>query len=109
MNVFCYPGVLRNGGVSGLLGAAPGVLPCFGYKARVPFANGKFDRTEVDLRLGDVLVEAKLTESDFHQGWKGFWLCSGRFEVVVLFGMLSLVAQFAYWSRIVRGLNQEHA
>src|SRR6266481_4268468 len=43
------------------------------------------------------------------QGWKGFWPCSGRFEVVVLFGMLSLVAQFVYWSRIVSGLNQEHA
>ena len=28
---------------------------------------------------------------------------------VVLFGMLSLVAQFVYWSRIVSGLNQEHA
>ena len=28
------------------------------------------------------------------QGWKGFWPCSGRFEVVVLFGMLSLVAHF---------------
>ena len=24
------------------------------------------------------------------QGWKGIWPCSGRFEVVVLFGMLSL-------------------
>ena len=43
------------------------------------------------------------------QGWKGFWPCSGRFEVVVLFGTLSLLAQFAYWSRIVSGLNQEHA
>ncbi len=48
------------------------------------------------------------------QAWKGFWLCSvwlcsGRLEVVVLFGMLSLVAQFVYWSRIVSGLNQEHA
>jgi len=43
------------------------------------------------------------------QGWKGFWPCSGRFEVVVLFGMLSLVAQFVYWSWIVSGLNQEHA
>jgi hypothetical protein len=37
------------------------------------------------------------------QGW------SGKFEVVFLFGMLSLVAQFVYWSRIVSGLNQEHA
>jgi hypothetical protein len=43
------------------------------------------------------------------QGWKGFWPCSGRFEVPVLFGMLSLVAQFVHWSRIVSGLNQEHA
>jgi hypothetical protein len=43
------------------------------------------------------------------QGWKGFWPCSGRFEVVVLFGILSLAAQFVYWSRIVSGLNQEHA
>jgi hypothetical protein len=43
------------------------------------------------------------------QGWKRFWPCSGRFEVVMLFGMLSLVAQFVYWSRIVSGLNQEHA
>ena len=30
------------------------------------------------------------------------------FEVVVVFGTLSLVAQFVYWSRIVSGLNQEH-
>jgi len=28
---------------------------------------------------------------------------------VVLFGILSLAAQFVYWSRIVSGLNQEHA
>jgi hypothetical protein len=34
---------------------------------------------------------------------------SFRFEVVVLFGMLSLVAQFVYCLRIVSGLNQEHA
>jgi hypothetical protein len=29
--------------------------------------------------------------------------------VVVLFGTLSLVAQFLYWSRIVNGLNREQA
>ena len=50
-----------------------------------------------------------LLRRDEGQGWKGFWLCSRRLEVVVLFGMLSLVAQFVYWSRIVSGLNQEHA
>ena len=41
------------------------------------------------------------------QGWGGFWPCSGRFEVMVLYVVLSLLAQFAYWSRIVSGLNQE--
>jgi hypothetical protein len=40
-------------------------LPVFGWKARVPLASGRFDRTEVDMRWGGLLVEAKLTETDF--------------------------------------------
>jgi hypothetical protein len=44
--------------------------PCFGYKAPAPLANGRLDRTEVDLRLGDLLIEAKLTESDFQSARK---------------------------------------
>jgi hypothetical protein len=43
------------------------------------------------------------------QGWDGFWPCSGRLEVVLLYFVLSLLSPFAFWSRIVRGLNQEHA
>ena len=40
--------------------------PIFGWKARVPLAPmGAFDRTEVDMRLGSLLVEAKLTEVGF--------------------------------------------
>ena len=70
MNVFCYPGVSKDRKISRLLGAEPGTSACFGYKARVPLANGKSDRTEVDLRLGDLLVEAKLTESDFQNARK---------------------------------------
>ena len=34
------------------------------------------------------------------QGWGGFWPCSGRLEVVVLYFVLSLLAHFAFWSRI---------
>jgi hypothetical protein len=70
MNIFCYPGVSRDGRILALLGAEPGVTPCFGYKARVPLANARFDRTEVDLRLGDLLIEAKLTEHDFQTASK---------------------------------------
>jgi len=65
MNVFCYPGVLQDARVLGLLGVEQGSEAEFGFKARVPLASGLFDRTEVDLKLGDLLIEAKLTESDF--------------------------------------------
>ena len=65
MNVFCFPGVFDDGGVPALLGLDAAEAPEFGMKARVPLANGKFDRTEVDMRLGNLLVEAKLTEADF--------------------------------------------
>lgn len=65
MNIFCTPGVAESPAVRGLLGVDEISAPIFGWKARVPFANGRFDRTEVDMRLGSLLVEAKLTESDF--------------------------------------------
>ncbi len=65
MNVFCYPRVFQDRRLCRCLGVEPGARPEFGVKARVPLAGDKFDRTEVDMRLGDLLVEAKLTESDF--------------------------------------------
>ncbi len=69
MNIFCHPSLSKSK-VAALLGIEPGLTPCFGYKARVPLASGKFDRTEVDLRLGDLLIEAKLTESNFQRAEK---------------------------------------
>ncbi|HMD87488.1 MAG TPA: hypothetical protein VKO18_22600, partial [Terriglobia bacterium] len=53
--------------------------------------------------------ESTTVEKHSREGYNLAAPCSGRFEVAVLFGMLSLVAQFVYWSRIVSGLNQEHA
>jgi hypothetical protein len=82
MNIFCHPGVLREGRVLTLLGAEPSPSLYFGYKARVPLANGRFDRTEVDLRLGDLLVEAKLTESDFQSAGKSVLLSYRDFSEV---------------------------
>ncbi|MBZ5629826.1 MAG: hypothetical protein LAO06_13285 [Acidobacteriia bacterium] len=67
MNVFCFPGVFDDGRAFSLLGLESGAAPEFGFKARVPLLGGKFDRTEVDMRLGSLLVEAKLTESDFQK------------------------------------------
>jgi len=65
MNIFCAPGVAESGEVRSVLGVEDPAEPIFGWKARVPLSNGRFDRTEVDMRLGSLLVEAKLTEVGF--------------------------------------------
>jgi hypothetical protein len=65
MNIFCHPGVCNNKTVASLLGTAATDVPEFGYMARVPLLNGRGDRTEVDMKLGNLFVEAKLTEGSF--------------------------------------------
>lgn len=67
MNVFCTPGVVESAAVRAMLGVETDDAPVFGWKARVPLKSGLFDRTEVDLRWGSLLVEAKLTETDFQK------------------------------------------
>ena len=65
MNIFCYPGITSRRELSLLLGTEPGCVPEFGFMPRVPLVTNVVERTEVDVRLGDVLFEAKLTEGDF--------------------------------------------
>jgi hypothetical protein len=65
MNVFCHPGIMEDSRLAWLLGLESMTSPEFGVRARVPLMEGKFDRTEVDMRIGDLLVESKLTEADF--------------------------------------------
>jgi len=65
MNVFCYPRLFADGKLARLLGLAEKDEPVFGFRAHVPLTSGLSDATEVDMRLGHTLFEAKLTESDF--------------------------------------------
>src|SRR6266446_1814981 len=65
MNIFCYPGVTRRTEVCGILGIEPGSLPEFGFMPRVPLFSEATERTEIDMKLGPMLFEAKLTEGDF--------------------------------------------
>jgi hypothetical protein len=65
MNIFCYPKVLNRPQLCALLGIGPGLRPAFGFKPRIPLLNKQGDQTEVDMKIGDLLVEAKLTESGF--------------------------------------------
>lgn len=70
MNIFCHPVVSRSHAVARLLGIEEKSRPRFGLRARVPLASGRFDSTEVDMQISNLLVEAKLTESDFQSAEK---------------------------------------
>ncbi|MEO8736339.1 MAG: hypothetical protein ABI380_07335, partial [Edaphobacter sp.] len=75
MNIFCHPGVFNEGAlnprVASLLNVELTTQPCFGINPGVPLRSGKsgranrVDRTEIDLQLGNLFVEAKLTETSF--------------------------------------------
>lgn len=64
MNCFCFPGachaILRGLGLP-----SQSVPPVFGYKARLKLSAGSADATEIDMKIGSLLFEAKLTEKDF--------------------------------------------
>lgn len=65
MNIFCYPGVTRKMEVCRILGLEPGSVPEFGFMPRVPLLTEAIERTEIDMKLGNMFFEAKLTEGDF--------------------------------------------
>ena len=65
MNIFCYPQVMVSPPIKAMLGIDSLEPPEFGSKPRTPLLNERFDNTEIDMKLGRLLVEAKLTESDF--------------------------------------------
>jgi hypothetical protein len=65
MNIFCYPGVTTNRELALFLGTDVRDVPQFGFLPRVPLVKDIIERTEVDMKLGKVLFEAKLTETDF--------------------------------------------
>lgn len=65
MNVFCYPRILHRPELCALLGIERGLRPQFGVRAHLAMHNDETDRTELDMCLGDLAVEAKLTETAF--------------------------------------------
>ena len=66
MSVFCHPQTFAaDSYLRRLLGTAPPERLQFGYKPRIPLKNDHVERTEIDLKIGGLLIEAKLTEQDF--------------------------------------------
>src|SRR4029077_14062403 len=65
MNIFCCRRTLSNRALSSILGVSFGNVPQFGFRPAIPLRSGRTDRTEIDMKIGDLMVEAKLTETDF--------------------------------------------
>jgi hypothetical protein len=64
MNIFCHPATLSPA-IRAMLGIDCPSPPKFGFRARVPLSSGRTDRSEIDMKIGNLLVESKLTESNF--------------------------------------------
>lgn len=64
MNVFCYPRLWTNG-LRALLGVSGRERVEFGVRSEALLERELVNTTEIDMRIGDLLVEAKLTEGDF--------------------------------------------
>jgi hypothetical protein len=109
MNIFCYPSVFRDGRIAALLGTPANVSPEFGFKARVPLLNGRFDGTEVDLRLGDLLIEAKLAENDFQNAEKSTLQAYRDFSEVFECKQLPRIGRHYAGYQLIRNVLAAHA
>ena len=109
MNIFCYPGVLRRPGLCSLLGVAAGIRPSFGFRARIPVKRGGQDRTEMDLKLGGLLVEAKLTEGGFQSARAELVERYRDLETVFDVGRLPFANGKYGSSQLIRGALAAHA
>lgn len=109
MNIFCHPTTLRSAAVARLLGVAPGISPKFGIPARVPLRSGRSDRTEVDMRLGDLLIEAKLTEGNFQKAKKSALALYRDFAEVFEIGDLPQTETHYLSYQLLRNVLAAHA
>ncbi len=104
MNIFCYPGSLRRKRVCECLGVDPGLLPAFGVRAQLAMRGGEVDRTEFDMELGDLWIEAKLTEGGFGRAGRERMLrYTGMDKMFDLDELPKGAAHFAGY-QVVRGL-----
>ena len=58
---------LRGQTIALQLGFEVGDTPEFGFRARIPRDDKRLDRTEINMKLGTLLVESRITEADFQK------------------------------------------
>lgn len=62
MNIFAYPNILENESLRNLLGVNQNECIEFGWN---PVFENETRKTEIDMKIGNSIFEAKLTESNF--------------------------------------------
>jgi hypothetical protein len=109
MNIFCYRRTVANTALISLLGVTPKQAPVFGFKPGIPLRNGKVDRTEIDMKLGSLLVEAKLTETDFQTASARMIERYRDIEEVFDVGELPRSGDVVHCYQLIRGVLAAHA
>ena len=87
MNCFCYPGAAERA-IAALLPSVSYSTPEFGVHGEVALVDGERDTTEIDMRIGSAIFEAKLTERDFTSRPKSHVERYGRLSEVFQVGTL---------------------
>ena len=109
MNIFCYPRVLSRPGLPALLGVDRRAVPEFGYQANASKFRDLADRTEIDMRLGNLLVEAKLTEGGFQAAPQRLIDHYTAFEAVFDRDLLETTSAGIASYQLLRGVLAAHA
>ena len=103
MNVFCYPRVW-TAGLRALMGLTGDEQVEFGVRSEALLKRGLVNTTEIDMRVGDLLVEAKLTESDFQFGPSRLVERYVDFETVFDRGLLEVTRRGVRSYQLIRGV-----
>ncbi len=82
MNIFCHAKTMPSAAMCALLGVERDAQPEFGVRVRTPLFKALEDRTEIDMQLGDLFVEAKLSETDFQTARPDLMARYHRFQEV---------------------------
>jgi hypothetical protein len=109
MNVFCHPETLNTPAVRAILGIGLDTEPIFGHRPGVPLHRGRRDCTEIDLKLGALLIEAKLTEYDFQSAPLRLVERYRGLEEVFDKGALEIVGGTVQSYQLIRGVLAAHA
>ncbi len=108
MNIFCHPHVMKNRQLCSALGIDDGTAAEFGFRPKIVTTKPPKDRTEIDLKLGGLLIEAKLTESDFQLATMAKIQRYRDFHDVFEAGMLGEVGGAVRGYQVIRGILAAH-